>query len=452
MTTPAAEATGPLVARLWRDWIKPYRRDLLVTLVFIVGVAGSTAAYPLVINWAFDRFAANDTASLAWIPAIVIAVTALKGATLYGQVSTTNRVASAIVRDLQAAMLDRLVRADLLQLGREAPAALAQRFSTDLAYIQTGVNRAITSLVRDIAMIVALLATMIWLDWQLALVGLVLLPVAAWPIAAIGDRLRRTARATQQQTGDMSSFLTESLAGARMVKTFRLEGDVTARGARVFESLHALRVRAANAAGRVEPILEALGGLAVAIILVLIGWRLGTGGSTLGQFTGFVSALLIAAQPMRSLGNVNAVVQEGLAAAQRVFAVLDRAPSIADAPDAKPLAVAGGHVRLEGVTFRYPDGEVALSDLTLDVPAGRTVALVGRSGAGKSTVFNLVPRLADPTEGRVTIDGQDARGLTLASLRGAIALVSHDPRQHRVRPSGREPRRDRGGRDGRRRA
>lgn len=425
--TPAASGdTWTLARRLWRDWVRPYRSTLAITLVFILGVAGSTASYPLVINWAFERFAANDTASLAWIPVLVIFVTALKGATLYGQVSTTNRVASAVVRDMQAAMLDRLVKADLLQLGREAPAALAQRFSTDLTFVQTALNRSITSLIRDVAMILALLGTMLWLDWQLALVSFLLLPVAAWPIAAIGERLRRTARATQQQTGDMASFLTESLAGARMVKTYRLEADVSRRGQSVFESLHTLRVRAANAAGRVEPILEALGGFAVAIILVLIGWRLGTGGSTLGQFTGFVSALLIAAQPMRSLGNVNAVVQEGMAAAQRIFAILDRAPDIQDAPGAVALVAQGGAVTLENVTFRYGTGETALVNVSLHVPAGKTVALVGRSGAGKSTIFNLVPRLADASEGRVLVDGQDVRTLTLSSLRDSIALVSQD--------------------------
>jgi subfamily B ATP-binding cassette protein MsbA len=176
----------------------------------------------------------------------------------------------------------------------------------------------------------------------------------------------------------------------------------------------------------VEPILEVLGGLAVAGILLLIGWRLTTGGSSVGDFAGFVTALLIAAQPMRSLGNVNGVLQEGLAAAERLFALLDQAPAIVDKPGAVPLRVDGGTIRLEHVTFAYPDGSQALRDVSLTVPGGQTVALVGRSGAGKSTVFNLVPRLYEATGGRVTIDGQDVRDVTLASLRDAIGLVSQD--------------------------
>jgi ATP-binding cassette, subfamily B, bacterial MsbA len=173
-------------------------------------------------------------------------------------------------------------------------------------------------------------------------------------------------------------------------------------------------------------VLELLGGLSVAIVLLLIGWRISTGETSLGQFAGFVSALLIAAQPMRSLGNFNAVLQEGLAAAERVFALLDLKPSVQDAPFAKPLRVASGEIAFENVGFSYLDNVHALEDVSLIIPGGAKVALVGRSGAGKSTLFNLIPRLHDPNKGRVLIDGQDIRTATLSSLRQNIALVSQD--------------------------
>jgi len=430
MPNPAPDATRgttiPLAMRLWRDWIAPYRRLVLINLVLIAGVAVTTACYPLVIRWALDRFQANDLGPLAWVPWIVILITAAKGATLYGHMALTNLVASSVVRDLQAAMFARLVGADLLQLGREAPAALAQRFATDLQFIQDSVSRAITSLVRDVLMIAALVAAMLWIDWQLSLVGLLILPIAAWPVAEVGRRLRQTARRTAERMGDMSSTVTESLAGARMVKSYRLEGYVAGRARAVFDTLHGLRVRAANQYARVEPILEALGGLAVAGILVLIGWRIASGASSLGDFVGFVTALLIAAQPMRSLGNVNAILQQGLAAAERIFAVIDRAPEITEAPGAVPLAVTRGEVRFDAVSFTFPDGTAALREVSFTVEGGRTVALVGRSGSGKSTLFNLVPRLYDASAGMVAIDGQDVRAVTLSSLRDAVAVVSQD--------------------------
>jgi subfamily B ATP-binding cassette protein MsbA len=416
----------PLARRLWREHILPYRKLILLNFVLIAGVAVTTACYPLLIRWALDRYQAGDLAPLAYAPWLIILVTAAKGATLYGHMALTNLIASSVTRDLQSAMFARLVGADLLQLDREAPAAAAQRFATDLVFVQDAVSRAITSLVRDVLMIVALVIAMLWIDWQLSLAGLIVLPIAAWPVAEVGRRLRQTARRTAERTGDMSSIVTETLSGARMVKTYRLEGYVAAKAREVFDTLHGLRVRAANQYARVEPILEALGGLAVAGVLVLIGWRIASGASSLGDFVGFVSALLIAAQPMRSLGNVNGILQQGLAAAERIFSIIDREAAIRDKANAAPLAVTTGEVHLDDVSFRFPDGTLALDGVSLTVPGGKRVALVGRSGSGKSTVFNLVPRLYEASAGRVVIDGQDVKDVTLASLRGAIGLVSQD--------------------------
>ena len=175
---------------------------------------------------------------------------------------------------------------------------------------------------------------------------------------------------------------------------------------------------------RLDPILEVLGGLAVGGVIAFGGWRVASGGGTIGTFTGFISALLIAAQPVRAIGTLNTVLQEGLGAVQRIFTLLDERPAIIDKPDAAALAVSRGAVALRNVTFGYEPGVAALSDVSLDVPPGRTVALVGRSGAGKSTVFNLIPRLFDVTSGQVSIDGQDVRDVTVKSLRRLRAALS----------------------------
>lgn len=397
-----------------------------MNLLAIAGVAATTSGYPLLINWAFERVSANDGAALLFTPLWVVLLTSGKGLSLYIHNALTNLVASRIVRDLQIAMFSHIVHADILELRMDGSSALTQRFSTDLQFVQNAVTRAITSLVRDVLMIVGLLGAMFWLDWQLSLVGLLVLPVAAWPVSEIGRRLRRTARNTQERTGQMAGIVSESIAGARMVKTYRLEDYVVGRAKDAFEALHHLRVSAANQFGRVEPILEALGGLAVAGILILIGWRLSSGGSTIGQFTGFVSALLIAAQPMRSLGSINAVLQEGSAALERIFALIDRKPAITDSPTAKPLTVSQGRLAFDRVSYRFADGTAALNDVSFDVARGKTLALVGRSGAGKSTIFNLIPRLYEVSDGKITVDDQAIDTVTLASLRERIALVSQD--------------------------
>jgi subfamily B ATP-binding cassette protein MsbA len=262
----------------------------------------------------------------------------------------------------------------------------------------------------------------------MALVVLGVYPIAALPIAVLSSRLRRIARQTQDQLGDMTSLLTEQLSGARLIKTFGLESYAAQLVSTSFERVFNLRMRAVRNRARVDPMLEALGGLAVAGVLALAYWRIASGISTVGDFMGFVTALLMAAQPIRGLGNLSARVQEGLAAVERVYQQLDQRPRVVDRPGAKPLAVSAGTIDFVNVSFTYPAGRRgrAVHDFTLSVPGGKTVALVGRSGAGKSTIINLVPRLFDVETGRITIDGQDIRGVTLESLRAAIAIVSQD--------------------------
>ncbi|MES2905940.1 MAG: ABC transporter ATP-binding protein [Pseudomonadota bacterium] len=386
----ALVASAPIFRRLWRDWVSPYRRLILINFIFIIGVSLSTTAYPLIINWAIDRFEKGIRGELVWLPIMIIGVTMFKGITLYCHTALTNKVSSLVLRDLQNAVFAALNRADMLQLNREAPASLAQRFYAEMIYIQTAVSRMITSLVRDTLMVAGLVCAMFYIDWQLALAGIVILPIAIIPVSKLGVRLRANALKAQSMIGGMTSFLAEALAGARLIRTYQLENYMQARGEAVFDKLHALRLNAANLFARVEPILEVLGGVSVALVILLIGWRISSGESSLGQFAGFIAALLIASQPLRTLGNVNAVLQEGLAAAERVFALLDLKPAIHDAPNAKPLTITKGEIEFRKTSFHYADGTHALKDVSFSVPGGAKVALVGRSGAGKSTLFNAL--------------------------------------------------------------
>jgi ATP-binding cassette, subfamily B, bacterial MsbA len=205
-----------------------------------------------------------------------------------------------------------------------------------------------------------------------------------------------------------------------------MEAYLKGRAAQALDEVRRLKMKAANARGRLDPLLEIGGGIAVAGVLVLVGQRVLAGEKTVGDFTGYVAALLLAAQPARALGNLNAILQEAAAALRRYFDVMDEAPAIREAPDARPLIVTAGAIRLEGIRFRYRPDAPALEGIDLAVPAGSVTALVGRSGSGKSSLLNLVPRLYDVTEGRVTIDGQDVRAVTLASLRTAVAVVSQE--------------------------
>jgi subfamily B ATP-binding cassette protein MsbA len=224
----------------------------------------------------------------------------------------------------------------------------------------------------------------------------------------------------------MASMVSESLGSVRVAKVYGLETYLKGRAAGLFDQIRRLKMKAANQRARLDPILEIGGGLAVAGVLVFIGWRIVKGQTTIGDFTGFITALLLAAQSFRTLGNLNAILQEAVASLQRVFALMDEKPAVVDRPDAGRLAVADGTITFENVGFRYQDGEDTLRGIALQVKGGTMTALVGRSGSGKSTLISLVPRLYDPTEGRVTIDGQDLRGVSLESLRAQVAVVTQD--------------------------
>ncbi|MGO4388268.1 ABC transporter ATP-binding protein [Microvirga sp. 2YAF29] len=418
--------TIPLIRRLWRDWMRPHLKTLVIVMVLIGLVAGTSSLYTFLIKLAFDAFASQDAAVLQYGPLVVIAVTCIRGFSLLALTILTNKVVTKIEADMQTALYGRMIEADLAQIGRESPAALTQRFTTDFLFIREALTRLSTVFLREIATIVALVVAMLWIDPVLTLVAGIVAPIIALPIDRIGRKLRRVAASTQEQAGQMASLITESLAGTRIAKTYQLEGYLKNKAAQTFDEVRRLKMKAANARGRLDPLLEAAGGVAVALVLLLIGQRILSGESTVGDFIAFVTALIMAAQPIRALGNFNAIVQEAAAALQRTFDVMDETPRIQDKADAEPLMLKGGEIRFSNLGFAYNDEAAAIQHVDLVAEAGQTTALVGRSGSGKSTLLALVPRLYDVTGGAVLIDGQDIRDVTLESLRRAIAVVTQD--------------------------
>jgi subfamily B ATP-binding cassette protein MsbA len=322
-------------------------------------------------------------------------------------------------------MFAHLARADLARLEREAPAQLAARFTTDATIIRDSLTRAVNG-VADAVTVVGLVASMLYLDWLLSLVAAAMYPLAAVPIQNIGKRIRRASGGMQERMGETAAMLNESFAQARTVRAYRLEAAETDRAESAFAQLYRALMRMAKGRARVDPVLEVLGGAAVAAVIGFAGWRAAISSQTIGNFTGFVAALLIASRPLRALGSLNAALQEGLAGLTRVFSVVDERPRIADAADAVTLQPGRGRVVFDDVHFLYPDGRIALAGLCFTAEPGTMVALVGPSGAGKSTALALIPRLHDATAGAVRIDGSDVRSVTLASLRDAVAYVAQD--------------------------
>jgi subfamily B ATP-binding cassette protein MsbA len=422
------ERAKSILRRFVADWVAPRWRQIALVFVFTAGLAATTGGYPLIIKRSFDSLMQADSRVLPWVLIAIVGVTTLRALFLYLHQVTSARIVMRMTTDIQKAAFAHLIGSDYARLTRETTGHLVSRLTNDLSGIQQATQGTMITFVRDLMSVISVMAAMLYLDWMLTLVVFAIFPFAMLPMSSIGRRLRSVARRTHTELGDMTSRLTELLAGARLIKAFRLENYATERLNGHFEQIFRLRMKAVRVRGRTAPSLEAMAGIVIAGVVAFAYMRIAAGLSTVGDFMGFVTALLLASQPLKSLGNVTTSTLEGLTAAERIYELLDEKPTVVDRPDARPLHVRQGGIVFDDVAFAYPSavGTQAVEGFSLTVPGGKTVALVGRSGAGKSTVINLVARLFDVNAGRILIDDQDLREVTITSLRQAIAIVSQE--------------------------
>ena len=420
-----------ILLRLWQGWVRPYLGRLIAAFVLMAIVAGSASAYPLLTRYIFNALADGHASEVIWLapPAIVI-LALVKGLALFAQTVQVNALALRVTTDLQKDMARTLIEADLAVLSREPAGAFMSRIMNDLNLVREAAVRLANNLVRDVLTIVVLIGAMLWLDWLMAVVVLAVYPLAMQPIIRIGARQRRASGNLQEHMEGITSLFAETLQGARMVKAYQLEAAETARTRTAFDGLYSRLVGLLTGRAKIDPILEVVGGLAVGGVVALASWRVANGQLQVGDVIAFITTLILLVQPIRGIGTLNAVTQEALAAAERVLTLLDRPRLVADRADATDLGEVTGEVTFDAVGFAYDtagrDGPPALAGVDFTARRGETVALVGASGAGKSTVINLLPRFFDVTAGRISIDGTDIASVTLDSLRRNIALVGQD--------------------------
>jgi subfamily B ATP-binding cassette protein MsbA len=419
--------TWPLTRRLVAEFLRPHLGRMGLAFLAMGLVAAATAANAWLMQPMLDRvFVARDERLLLIIPAAVVALAFVKGIANYAQAVLMTTVGQRIVANIQLSLFARLMRADLAFFHANPTGTLISRFVNDAGLLRNAATTVLAGIGKEAVTAVFLVALMFYQDWVLALVAFVVFPVALRPIVSVGRRMRRVSADTQTELGQFMTLLDQTFQGARQVKAYGMESYETKRAGRLVERLFDLVERAARVRSIASPLMETLGGIAVALVILYGGHQVISGARTPGTFFSFVTALLLAYQPLKTLAGLNTSLQEGLAAAQRIFTVLDIEPAIRDKPHAESLRIKGGEIRFEDVHFVYGNGAPALQDLSLTVPAGKTVALVGASGAGKTTILNLVPRFYDVASGAVRVDGVDVREVTLASLRAAIALVSQE--------------------------
>ncbi|MGH7091204.1 MAG: ABC transporter ATP-binding protein [Stellaceae bacterium] len=419
--------SAALAWRLVREFMRPHVTPVAIAFVLMGAAAASTALRAWLMQPVLDRiFVGRDASLLLLIAGAALVLALVKGGADYGEAVLMNRVGQRVIADVQKALFARLMRADLAYFHANPSGTLISRFTNDSILLRSAAANVMAAIGKDALTVIFLVGVMFYQDWVLALASFFVFPVAIRPIVVIGRRMRRVSANTQAEIGEFTTLLGQTFQGARVVKAYGMEAYEEARAASLIERLFVLVDRATRTRSRASPMMETLGGAAVAVVILYGGHQVIEGARTPGAFFSFITALLLAYQPLKSLANLNATLQEGLAAAQRIFQVLDIEPAIRDLPGAKPLRLEGGAIRFDQVRFGYGPQAPALDGVSLSIPAGRTVALVGASGAGKSTILNLIPRFFDVEDGSISIDGQDIRRVTLSSLRGAIALVTQE--------------------------
>jgi subfamily B ATP-binding cassette protein MsbA len=416
-----------LMRRLLVESVLPYRYSLAGAIVCMTLVAAMTAASAWLLDPVVNKvFVERQRAFLWLIGGAVFAVFAIKSIASYAQDVLLAHVGQHVVSDIQNRLFARLIRDDVAVFQARSSGSLVSHFTYDINMMRAAVSNAMVGIGRDALSVVFLVGVVFYQDWLLATVSLVVAPLSIVPLQRLSKRMRRVSSQTQDEMGSLNMALSQVFQGIRLIKSYRLEDFEQGRVERLVNSLCRLTIRAARLQAAAQPLIDAFGGIAVAAIIVYGGSRVIDGATTPGAFFSFIAAVLMAYQPMRSLSKVNVSLQQGLAAAERVFALIDRAPTITERPDAKSLPRMSGGVRFDNVRFTYNGSEPALDGVRFEAPAGGVTALVGPSGAGKSTVFNLIPRFYDADSGRVLVNGCDVRAVTFASLRDALAIVSQE--------------------------
>ncbi len=420
-------ASVPLMMRLVKTYIRPYWRLLAFAVVLMLISAGMTAALAKCVEPAINNISSYKSNKILWEMAIAaLAIFVIRGAVTYGHNVIMNSLGQRITSDVNRAMFSHLVYSDLAYFHGLQSGQLLSRFISDTSMMRTATVEGITGFGKNTFTVIFLISLMFYQDWKLSLLSIFVFPTAFYFVQRTGRRLRKISHNTQMQTGDLTSILNQSFQGARHIKSYVTEEFEKQRINKTIESIYQLVTRSYRISAAVVPVAETLSGLAVATILVIGGHEVIAGTSSPGKLISFIAAFGLAFDPMKRLANLNNTMQLGLAAVDRLFKLLDVAPAIADKPGAAALQIRNPVVRFENVVFAYPDGSEALRGVSFEAPAGKTIALVGESGAGKSTILSLIPRFYDVGDGEIKIDGQDIRAVTLQSLRKNMALVSQE--------------------------
>lgn len=426
-TDPDYNSSAYLIKRLVREHLKPHFKRILLAIVFMLIVSGATAGLAWVMEPAINHISGKSINLPLWgIPIAIMGLTFVKAGGSYASNYLLKRVGQRMITDMQIRLYAHLLTSDISFLMSQSSGSLISRFTNDIMMMRISVISFLTGTMKETVTVFFLIALMFYQNPLLSCVAFFAFPLAILPIYHLGKHMRQVSRKTQEAMGDFTANLDETFQGVRLIKSYNREQHEIARARGGMEKLFKLYVRAIRAEAVSAPMMEILGGIAMASVFAYAGYQISQGTTTLGAFTSFLTSLMLVYKPMRTVSNLNVGVQQGLAATRRLFMIYDIEPRIKDTKQSVPLQLREGAVELEGVSFYYRPDKAALEDVNIRVPAGKMVALVGPSGGGKTTIMNLLLRFYDPEQGRILIDNQDIKQVTISSLRQSISFVSQD--------------------------
>ena len=450
MNTPAPdvhedESLRPLLARIWRDYLAHHKAALFTSMLCAALAGGLSALTLKLLEPAINGlFVQQDAPILLWgfitipphqaviaIPVTIIAVALVWTVAALCQAALVNRLGHGIVGDIQVRLFAAMIRADLARLRSQHSGSFVSSVLFDANLVREAFTNGVVAYTQNALMLVAVIVSMAFIDWNLTLIVLLAVPLVSLVMRRFSKRTRKATRGAMTETENLSTALMENLDGVRLIKIENREAAEEARVAEVVGRRQRHVIKSADSRAFAGPASNLVAMIVVAAVMAYAGWRARDGDITVGAFAAFIGLLMAAGQSLRQVTNLQTVMAEGLTAARRLFAALDIQPEIREAADAHSLAGGPTTVAFDRVSFAYAPatggGAPTLSDVSLSVAPGETVALVGPSGGGKSTLLSLLPRFYDVTSGAVTINGEDIRHLKIHDLRARIALVTQEP-------------------------
>ena len=409
------------------QYLRPYIPKTLMAVACMILATSASLYVPWIVRDVIDGVLVNkDEALLNVITIGIVVVFALRGFFVYGQSYLMAFISQKVVIDLREHLFRHFQRLSISYFDRSQTGKVLSYMTNDVGVLQGALAQNVIELASESLALIGSLIAMFYLHWQLALLTLITVPLVAEAMKIFGVKLRRASGTMQQRAAEITSVLQEMIVSIRLIRLFVREDYEIDRFNRENENNFNAQMKAAQLSATLTPVVEFLAAFAVTVIVWYGGNEVIRGNLTSGSLIAFLVYAVNISNPVKRLGNVYGNIQRAVAAADRVFEVLDTLPEVQDAPDAKPLPPVEGRVTFEDVTFEYRSGEPALRNMSIDVAPGQVLAIVGPSGAGKSTIANLIPRFYDPQAGRICIDGVDIRDVTVASLREQLAMVPQD--------------------------